>query len=646
MRRHILILAFFCTPIFAISQIFTDAAPNWGIVQYNWDGQFGAGLTAADWNRDGWDDLTFGNSNGAVRTFVNTGDGGFEMMALPVIQEAETKAIQWVDIDEDYDLDFFMNDRYGRIVVLENIGDTAFVDITEITNLPQDSVACAGVSWGDYDNDGDLDLHICRYIESPNLTDPLYRNVLMRNDGDFVFTNVSSEAQINIYTRLSFQSIWFDWDGDGWQDIYVINDKDGANSLYHNQQNGMFAEIASNIGADVVLDAMTASLGDFNQDGHQDIFMTSTVIGNDGIGSQLLVGSENGWYHEDSEEYGINFARYCWGAAWIDVDNDTDLDLFVAESNPLVPYQENYLYENHGPYIEIPPFSDEESAYFMEPFGTDVYGLDLLNSNSVVTGDFDRNGWVDFVVHNTHNHKARIWMNSGFNNDPPQYIQLGVMGTISNTMGIGAEVTVTDNGLSQTRIIHCGENYLGQESFFEHYGLGVINDISPGIVEKVKIVWPSGIVEVWENIEETDRRIFVEGGSNCDGIEIPNSVICPGEVVEHLVPEAMTGAEMLWVLDDSEVVGTGNTVELTQPGEYQMQVNYLGVIVCSVGFEISVVDIAGDFNQSGSIGSGDLLVFLTDYGCAEGCESTDLTGDGTTTVDDLLEFLTKYGTSC
>ena len=112
----------------------------------------------------------------------------------------------------------------------------------------------------------------------------------MRNDGDFVFTNVSSEAQINIYIRLSFQSIWFDWDGDGWQDIYVINDKDGANSLYHNQQNGIFAEIASSIGADVVLDAMTASMGDFNQDGHQDIFMTSTVIGNDGIGSPVASG--------------------------------------------------------------------------------------------------------------------------------------------------------------------------------------------------------------------------------------------------------------------------------------------------------------------------------------------------------------------
>ena len=135
MRHHILILASIFFPLFAISQIFTDGAPDWGIVQYNWDGQFGAGVTAADWNRDGWDDLTFGNSNGAVRTFMNTGDGGFEMMALPVTQEAETKAIQWVDIDEDYDLDFFMNDRYGRIVVLENIGDTAFVDITETTSL-------------------------------------------------------------------------------------------------------------------------------------------------------------------------------------------------------------------------------------------------------------------------------------------------------------------------------------------------------------------------------------------------------------------------------------------------------------------------------------------------------------------------------
>ena len=629
-----------------MSQIFTDGAPGWQIVQYNWDGQFGAGVTAADWNRDGWDDLTFGNSSGAVRTFLNTGDGGFEMIPLPVIQVAETKAIQWVDIDEDYDLDFFMNDRYGRIVVLENLGDTAFFNVTQLTNLPQDSVSTAGTSWGDYDNDGDLDLHICRYKESSSLTDPMYKNALMRNDGDFSFTDVSAESQIDVYVRVSFQSIWYDWDGDGWQDLYVINDKNGANSLFHNQQNGVFTEIANSVGADLVLDAMTASLGDFNQDGYQDIFITSTVIGNNGIGSQLLVGSESGQYEEASEEYGLNFIRFCWGAAWMDVDNDTDLDLFVAESEPLNPFQENYLYQNHGLSIKIPPFIDGESSYNMEPFGTDVYALDMLNSNVVVSGDFDRNGWVDFVVHNTHNHKARIWMNSGFNEDEPKYIQIGVKGIISNTMGVGAEVTVTDNGLAQTRIIHCGENYLGQESLYEHYGLDSTEDPT-STVDEVRIDWPSGIVDVWSDISEQNRRIFIEGSSPCDGFVNEDIVLCLGTNAEYEVETNWEEAEVVWSMEGQGVISVGsNQISLNEPGNYAVSVLHQGSEVCSTNFQILSSYFDTDLDGSGDVGMGDLLEFLTEYGCSTGCPATDFNNDGGTTVTDLLLLLVEYGSGC
>ena len=91
--RHIYLILFLSfLPSITLSQIFQDSAPEWGIVQYNWDGQFGAGLSAADWNRDGWDDLVFGNSDGVVRVWTNNGDG-FDMMPLPIIQVAETKAI-------------------------------------------------------------------------------------------------------------------------------------------------------------------------------------------------------------------------------------------------------------------------------------------------------------------------------------------------------------------------------------------------------------------------------------------------------------------------------------------------------------------------------------------------------------------------
>ncbi len=645
MRNITLILIYFSLPFFSIGQTFQDLAPEWGIVQYNWDGMFGAGVTAADWNRDGWDDLTFGNSEGAVRTFVNNGGNGFSMVALPITQEAETKAIQWVDIDGDYDMDFFLTDRYGRIAVLENLGDSAFVDVSDSSGLPQGPVESAGASWGDYDNDGDLDLHICRYYENEEESDPIYKNVLMRNDVGFSFTDVSSESQIDIFTRFSFQSIWYDWDGDGWMDLYVINDKNGANTLFHNEQNGQFTEISSEVGADLVLDAMTASLGDFNQDGYQDIFMTSTVIGNDGIGSQLLVGSENGQYQENSEFYGLNFQRYCWGAAWMDVDNDTDLDLFVAESEPLNPFQENYLYQNHGPFLLNPPFSGNETDYFMDPFPEYVYALDFLNSNTVVTGDFDRNGWIDFVVHNTDNHKARIWMNSGFNEYPPEYIQIGVQGTVSNTMGIGAEVEVIDAELSQKRIIHCGENYLGQESFYEHFGLDNMNDPT-STVDQINIFWPSGIIDSWYDYEPQDRYLFIEGSSACDNFDNSPINLCEELEDQILFEVEWEGGFVIWSdVESGEILDQNGQLDIQSAGLFEATVFHNETVVCSVTLEIEGISVASDLDGSGAVDSLDFLHFLSEYGCAESC-TTDVNGDGETNIEDLLQMLVEFGSSC
>ena len=210
----------------------------------------------------------------------------------------------------------------------------------------------------------------------------------MRNDGDFVFTNVSEASGIDVHLRLSFQSLWWDHNHDGWQDIFVINDKNGANAMFENQGDGTFVDVAPELNMDLVMDCMSASLGDFNQDTRQDLFHTNTHFGGDGLGSKLLVRMQDSTFLEASQAHGVNFDRFCWGALWMDVDNDTDLDLFVTEHDFLNPYGINYLYENQGP----------ATYYAFEPFGTEVYDIDYLNSHVVASADFDQNGWVDFVT--------------------------------------------------------------------------------------------------------------------------------------------------------------------------------------------------------------------------------------------------------
>ena len=213
------------TSLCAESQVFQNVAPSWGVSQYNSNGIYGAAVSTADWNNDGWPDLTVGSSDGALRTFVNLEGSGFSMTPLPWVMQGETKALIWLDLDNDGDDDLFVQEDSGRCGVLRNDGVEGFVDVTSSANLPQETTEAGGVSFGDMDNDGDLDLHLCRYLEMPFFSPTADRNVLLRNNGDLTFTNVTEESGIDVHIRLSFQSIWWDENGDGLQDIFVINDK-------------------------------------------------------------------------------------------------------------------------------------------------------------------------------------------------------------------------------------------------------------------------------------------------------------------------------------------------------------------------------------------------------------------------------------
>ena len=618
----------------------------WGIVQYDWDGIFGSGVSTADWNLDGWDDLTFGNSGATIRTYLNNQGNGFTSIILPIYQQTESKSIMWLDIDDDGDMDFYYSDADGRVEILDNIGDTLFINVTAATNIEQIDMPSEGCSWADYDNDGDLDRFICRYYEIDEDVGSEYRNVLMRNEGDFQFTDVTAESYTGIHIRFSFQSVWFDWDDDGFQDLFIINDKNGANTLFHNLQNGQFEDIATQVGLDIVMDAMTASLGDYNSDGITDIFITDSGLENN-PGCKLFMGTESGVYIDVSELTGLDLFEWCWGAVWMDVDNDTDLDLFIAEHHFITPYIENYLYENSG--------SESSIAYNFTVFDTDVYNTDLLNSHTVASGDFDRNGWVDFVVHNVGNHKARIWMNAGFNNDPANYIQIGLLGQTSNTMGIGSWIEVSAGGITQSKSTHCGENYLGQEGVYEHFGLG-----ETSFVDSLKIEWPSGVIDKYFNLDigiDTDaRRFYTEGYSACPNVNDTN--LCGPESITVSATPFWEGAEVVWSYQETDPQDEGldqtqpfetilsDSIEmtLTNLGFYKYTISHQGVDLCASSFQITN-ELIGDLSGDGIIGSSDILELISNYGCITNC-SVDYNSTGSTDINDLLFLLAIFGESC
>ena len=629
------------------AQIFTNSAPQWGITQHNWDGVYGSGVSTVDWNMDGWDDLTFGNSSGGLRTFINNQGNGFTSIHLPIIQQTESKSIMWLDIDGDGDMDFYYTDANGRTEILENVSDTLFINVTALTNIAQVDVETEGSSWADYDNDGDLDLYICRYYESAEDLSSEYRNVLMRNDGDFQFTDVTIQSNTGIYTRSSFQSIWYDWDIDGFQDLFIINDKDGRNTLFHNQQNGQFEDIAHQVGLDIIMDAMSASLGDYNSDGITDIFISDSGAGDNPQGSKLFRGTQSGVYIEESELLGLDVFNWCWAAVWMDIDNDTDQDIFIAEHSPLIPYLENYLFENSG--------SSSSTPFEFNVVSTDVYDTDLLNSHTVASGDFDRNGWIDFVVHNTGNHKARVWMNAGFTEDAANYTQIGIIGQHSNTMGAGSWIEVSAGGVTQLKSTHCGENYLGQEGLYEHFGLG-----ETSFVDSLKIEWPSGIIDKYYSLDignDTEpRSLYTEGYSACP--HVSNTVLCDSETVTISATPFWGAAEVVWSYQETAPQDSGldeiqpyeillsESIEmtLTNSGFYKYTVSHQGTMLCESSFQITN-ELIGDLTGDGVIGSADMLVIIAEYGCLTNC-SIDFNSNGSTDINDLLFLLAIFGESC
>lgn len=635
------------SPFFVNAQIFTDNAPMWGIIQYDWDGIYGSGVSTVDWNMDGWDDLTFGNSSGGLRTFINNQGNGFTSIHLPIIQQTESKSIMWLDIDNDGDLDFYYSDADGRVEIIENIHNTSFANVTYMTNIPQVNVVTEGSSWGDYDNDGDLDLYICRYYESTEDLSPQYRNVLMRNEGGFQFTDVTTLSFTGIYTRASFQSVWYDWDRDGFQDLFIINDKDGVNTLFHNLQNGQFEDITTQVGLDISMDAMTASIGDYNADGITDIFISDSGIGANPQGSKLFRGTQSGVYVEESELQGLNLIEFCWGALWMDIDNDTDLDLFISEHDPANPYQENFLFENHE--------AGSSAQLGFSLVSTDVYYTDLLNSHTVASGDFDRNGWIDFVVHNIGNHKARVWMNAGFTDEPANYIQIGLTGLSSNTTGIGSWIEVSAGGVTQSKSTHCGENYLGQEGLYEHFGLG-----ETSYVDSLKIIWPSGIRDNYYGLDignnNDPRKLYTEGYSACP--HVSDTILCGTETVTVSATPFWGSAEVVWSYQELDPQDMGldpmqtldillsESIEMTlsNTGFYKYTVSHQGEFLCASSFHI-LNEFTGDLTGDGVIGSSDILVLISEFGCLSNC-AIDFNANGSTDINDLLFLLALFGESC
>jgi hypothetical protein len=297
MKLACIFISFFYFSISYCQIQFSEESQNLGLENTSYgDGLLGGGISFFDFDNDGWDDLTISSESGQPVRFFKNNAGTFSEIYLIFIDDLfETKTVQWVDFDNDGDFDLFVTSNIDHNNLYENNGNFEFNIITETAGLTTLDHRTFGASWGDYNNDGWLDL----FILSRNFDDQTYHNMLYKNNGDATFTNVTESSGFSIVNYASFCAVFMDYNNDGWQDIYISNDKyNFSNLLYKNNGDGSFTEIGAATGTNIAIESMTTTIGDYNKYGWLDIYISNTQEGNvffknNGNGSFTDIASEN-----------------------------------------------------------------------------------------------------------------------------------------------------------------------------------------------------------------------------------------------------------------------------------------------------------------------------------------------------------------
>jgi len=463
---------------------FEDQASDLGLGTACGTTFLGNGVTFYDFDQDGWDDITLNTETGQPLRFYKNINGNFQEVTLniPVINY-QTKQVNWVDFDNDGDKDLFVTSNSNGNKLFENTGDLNFQDITFSSGLYENNMFSYGASWGDYNNDGLLDVFISNRTST-------VRNKLYKNNGDGTFEDVGIAAGILSPAVESFCAAFLDINNDGFQDIYVTNDKtNNSNVLYKNNGDGTFTDISISSGTNVSIDAMTVTVGDYNNDGWFDIYITNNPSGN-----VLYRNNGDETFTNVAASSGTIFNSISWGASFFDADNDMDVDLYVCGMFDAT--EDNFIraafYENNG---------DETFNLSNSSFpGDDRAGF------SSAIADTDNDGFLELVVSNNNDQNLFLWKNTTTNSN--NWLKVNLEGTLSNKDGIGSIIEMSVNGNKYYRYTLNGEGYLSQNSRTQSFGLG-----TNLVVDYLKVSWLSGLEDVFYNVSANQVLDIVEGSN-------------------------------------------------------------------------------------------------------------------------------------
>jgi len=300
-----------------------------------------AGVAWGDYDSDGYLDLFRSNWGGIDQLYKNNGNGTFteSVMASNIGYQHWSTMVAWADYDGDSDLDLYLTQGNPNLLY-RNDGASTFTEVGASAGVANNADPM-GIGWADYDGDGDLDIYLANAGSA---------NRLYRNNGNSTFTDVAASAGVSTagsgYTARGFGVAWGDYDGDSDLDLYLVN-LGAANRLYRNNSNGTFTDITSSAGVtDGTNNHYGAAWADYDGDGDLDLY-----IANEGANS-LFRNNGNSTFTNIATSAGVaDLTGSGHGVAWGDYDGDGDLDLYVVHYggpnvlfvNSLNPYNNTYL---------------------------------------------------------------------------------------------------------------------------------------------------------------------------------------------------------------------------------------------------------------------------------------------------------------
>ncbi|NIR47685.1 T9SS type A sorting domain-containing protein [candidate division KSB1 bacterium] len=378
----------------------------------------------------------------------------------------------WGDIDNDGDLDVFAADFSGENSLYRNEGGV-FVEIFAPTNeLPEDRFGWLSSSWIDVENDGDLDLYAASFLPESG------GNAFYKNDVSGNFSRVT-EGEIATDLLSTFSVAWADYDNDGDSDLFLGNE--GDNSLYVNHGDGTFVKITT---GEIVNDgggSQSASWGDYDNDGDQDLF----VANNQGEPNFLYSNNGDGTFSKVLQGAIVTERNTSGNSSWADFDNDGDLDLLIGNAG----------------FIEL--FSNEGNGTFEQ---VDVGIFRVNSARSSIWGDYDRDGDLDLFVIGDRRQNF-LYTNMGNEN---HWLNIQCLGIVSNSSAIGTKVRVKavidGRPTWQMREISSQTGYLSQNSLHAAFGLGDV-----ALIDSVMIQWPSGQVDITTGVAVNRFYTAIEG---------------------------------------------------------------------------------------------------------------------------------------